>query len=164
MIEISNFYQNRELLNERACIMKKLMIFSLLVLLLFLLPTSPEEQHTQAATTQFVQAKNDILLRDAPNKDAKTISKIKNHSKVTVHSQKNGWAYVEQSGKKGYIYASTLTTKNPQAQVAPVFASISNASVTCFSPPFKVSRDFPRLYLSVVGELCLESAVSIAKA
>lgn len=77
------------------------------------------EQHTEAATTQYVIAKNEILLRDAPKKDAKTITKIKSTSKVVVHSKKGTWAYVEYNGKKGYIYASTLTNKLPTAKATP---------------------------------------------
>lgn len=100
--------------------MKKWSIITIFVLFFSIVPISQMEQHTEAATAQFVIAKNEILLRDAPQKDAKTISKIKSTAKVIVHSKKGEWAYIEYNGKKGYIYASTLTTKNPNEAVAPV--------------------------------------------
>lgn len=100
--------------------MKKLIFFTTLVLLLSVLGTSfPTEQTTKAATTQFIQAKNDIILRDAPNQQANQIAKIKNHSQIVVHSKENEWAHVEHSGKKGYIYASTLTKKKPTGSKVP---------------------------------------------
>lgn len=99
--------------------MRKWSIITIVVLFLSIVPLSQMEQHTEAATMQFVVAKNEILLRDAPKKNAKTILKIKSTSKVIVHSKKGEWAFVEYNSKKGYIYASTLTNKNPNAFASP---------------------------------------------
>lgn len=99
--------------------MKKWSIITIVVLFFSIVPISQIVQHTEAATTQFVVAKNEILLRDAPKINAKTITKIKSTSKVIVHSKKGEWAFVEYNGKKGYIYASTLTKKNPNAFASP---------------------------------------------
>ncbi|MCH7322393.1 5,10-methylene tetrahydromethanopterin reductase [Solibacillus sp. MA9] len=95
--------------------MKKWTIITIFVLLFSILPISPVVQHTEAASTQYVQAINDILLRDAPKQTANTILNIKSNSKVIVHSKNKNWAFVEYNGKKGYILASTLTTKKPKA-------------------------------------------------
>lgn len=100
--------------------MKKWFVITIVILFLSVVPLSNIDQSTEAASTQYVIAKNDILLRDAPKKDAKTIAKIKSTSKVVVHSKKGEWAYVEHNEKKGYIYASTLTKKIPPAKTAPV--------------------------------------------
>lgn len=105
--------------------MKKWAIITIIVLLFSILPVVPIDQHTEAeakaAATQYVQARSEILLRDAPKQHTNIIAKIKSGSKVIVHSKKEGWAFVDFKGMKGYIYASTLTMKKPTAKVqAPV--------------------------------------------
>lgn len=68
----------------------------------------------EAATTQYVNAKGDIYLRDAANRSAKKITTIKNHTALTVLSSSNGWSYVQVGKEKGYVYTSALSKKNPQ--------------------------------------------------
>lgn len=75
-----------------------------------------EHPEAKAPSTLYVQAKQEILLRDAPKQHANTIAKINSGSKVMVHSKSKGWAFVEFNNKKGYIYASTLTMKNPKVK------------------------------------------------
>ena len=92
-------------------------------MLSFVLLLSPafQSQHdlTFAATTHYVNAKGDIKLRDAPNKDAKTIIWIRNGSEVTVISSSNGWSYVQVVDQKGYVYTSALKKQSPQKSTAP---------------------------------------------
>ncbi|MEK4230327.1 SH3 domain-containing protein [Solibacillus sp. FSL H8-0538] len=82
-----------------------------------------EQDHVFAATTHYVHAKGDIILRDAPNKDAKQIGKVKNDSQVTVFSTSNGWSYIQSGPLKGYVYSTALKKKNPQEKTSPIITS-----------------------------------------
>lgn len=70
---------------------------------------------SSAASEMYVNAKNDIFLREEPKQNAVKIGTIENHSKVTVLSSSNGWSYVQASNSEGFVYTSALSTQNPQA-------------------------------------------------
>ena len=90
-------------------------VFILCMSLFFIQATIFSTVDVQAAEkTMYVKAKGDIILREKPNKDAKRLGTIKNHSALKVISTSNGWSYVNTGKKKGYVYASTLVNKNPK--------------------------------------------------
>lgn len=70
-----------------------------------------------AEKTMYVNAKSDIVLREKPEKNAKQIGTVKNKSQVKVISISKGWAYINTGTKKGYVYESALTAKNPSTTV-----------------------------------------------
>ena len=95
--------------------MKKLSLFMLIILLMLLMPFSLlQTQPAHAESTQFINAEENIFLRDAPSPSAKQLSLIENFSKVTVLSKDKQWAYIKHKGNKGYVLSKTLTTKNPK--------------------------------------------------
>ena len=104
-----------DFVRERMITMKKLISILLLSLLLFLNPSlSQNPHHTEAATVSYVLAKQDIYLREYPNKDARKITTIKNHSEVKVFSSNKTWSYIQTGKAKGYVYTNALTKRNPQ--------------------------------------------------
>lgn len=105
--------------------MKRFISILLLSLLLFLQPNPLQNtQHPEAATVYYVLAKQDIFLRESPEKDAKKIATIKNHSEVKVFSSNKTWAYIQVGKAKGYVYTNALTRKNPkQIEATPVVKS-----------------------------------------
>lgn len=79
-----------------------------------MVPFDFDSQQVEAATTtQYVNAKGDIYLRDAANSKAKKIAVIKNHSAISVISSK-GWSYVQFGKQKGYVHTSALSKKDPK--------------------------------------------------
>lgn len=97
--------------------MKKL--FSVIIVFVLLFSAAPlfSKDQTVVATdktTMYVNAKNDIILRAKPAKDAKRLGTIKNYSKVTVLSSSNDWSYVDTGKTKGYVYTSALISNNPK--------------------------------------------------
>lgn len=101
--------------SERKMFMKKISLVILLSVLLFMIPlNSGDTHHTEAASTSYVNAKQDILLRESANKQANTIMTIKNHTEVKVLSSNTTWSYIQVNTKKGYVYTSALSTKNPK--------------------------------------------------
>ncbi|RTQ94892.1 SH3 domain-containing protein [Lysinibacillus telephonicus] len=95
--------------------MKKLLSTLLIFVFVLFLPSLLSENHSVEAAnkTMYVNAKNDIILRAEPSKDAKRLGTIKNHSAVTVLSSAKGWSYVQSSKTKGYVYTSALSNKKP---------------------------------------------------
>lgn len=96
--------------------MKKMILVAFLSILLLLNPLTLHESHpTEAASTYYVKAKQDIILRDAANKNAKQIGTVKNYSEVKVLSTSTTWSYIQVNNKKGYVYTTALTKVNPKA-------------------------------------------------
>lgn len=95
--------------------MKKWFIVFLLALTVLSISTIVTDTNlVQAAEkTMYVNAKSDIVLREKPEKNAKQIGTVKNKSQVKVISISKGWAYINAGTKKGYVYESALTAKNP---------------------------------------------------
>ncbi|SOC16642.1 SH3 domain-containing protein [Ureibacillus xyleni] len=94
--------------------MKKLIT----LLLLFAFVITPtlffKDVPTEAAgNIMYVNAKDDIILREKPSQNAKKLGSIKNYSAVTVLSSSKGWSYVQTSKTKGYVYTSALSSKKP---------------------------------------------------
>ncbi|MEK4130875.1 SH3 domain-containing protein [Solibacillus sp. FSL W8-0474] len=95
--------------------MKKLSLFMLIILLMLLMPFSLlQTQPAHAESTQFINAEENIFLRDAPSPSAKKLSLLENLSKVTVLSKEGQWSYIKHNGNKGYILSKTLTTQEPK--------------------------------------------------
>lgn len=91
-----------------------------------------------AASEMYVNAKNDIILRTQPNKNAERLGTIKNHAKVTVLSSSNGWSLVQAGKSKGYVYTSALSKNNPKAGAATVTGGLTPVEglVLTYSPAF----------------------------
>ena len=98
----------------------------------------PLHTTVEATTEMYVNAKNDILLRVEPNKNAKKIGTIKNHSKITVLSSSNGWSYVQAGKSKGYVYTSALSKKNPKTALTTVTGGLTpkEGLILTYEPSF----------------------------
>ncbi|SOC15144.1 SH3 domain-containing protein [Ureibacillus xyleni] len=90
---------------------KAIIIFALIFSTTFVF----SETEAATTTTMYVNAKSDIILRAQPKQNAEKIGTVKNHSKVTVLSSSKGFSYIQSGDKKGYVYSSALTKKNPKA-------------------------------------------------
>lgn len=103
--------------------LKKILLALLLIFFGILSPLNFSIKPTSATTTQYVNAKNDIILRDAPKKEAKQIGKVKNFSKVKVYSSSNSFSYIQSGKVKGYVYTTALSMKNPKTTKSTVVTS-----------------------------------------
>lgn len=91
-----------------------------------------------AATGMYVNAKADIILREQPKKNAAQLGTISNHSKITVLSSTESWSYVQAGKKKGYVYTSSLSKKNPKATASKVTGGLApkDGLILTYEPSF----------------------------
>ncbi|MER2107307.1 MAG: SH3 domain-containing protein [Solibacillus sp.] len=68
-------------------------------------------------TTKYIQAKNDIFLREKPSASATKMTTIPNRSAVFVYYSADGWSYIHYNKQKGFVYTSALTDKKPSTNV-----------------------------------------------
>ncbi|MEK3934391.1 SH3 domain-containing protein [Sporosarcina sp. FSL W7-1349] len=106
------------------------------MLLILVFPVHPNA--TATATEMYVHAKNDIILRSAPNQNADTLGTIQNHSKVVVLSSSNGWSYVQAGKSKGYVFTSALSNQNPNAAPTMVTGGLApkEGLILTYAPSF----------------------------
>ena len=102
----------------------------------------PLHTTVEATSEMYVNAKNDIFLRVEPNKNAKKIGTIQNHSKITVLSSSNGWSYVQAGKSKGYVYTSALSKKNPKTTLTTVTGGLTpkEGLILTYEPSFLEPR------------------------
>ena len=91
--------------------MKKQLLAMVILLLCSFYVFPSQSVSAAAASEMYVNAKNDIHLREKADPNAKKVGTIKNHSKVTVLASSNGFSYVIAGQVKGYVYTSALSNK-----------------------------------------------------
>ncbi|MCP1145914.1 SH3 domain-containing protein [Lysinibacillus endophyticus] len=117
--------------------MKKLITVMLLFAFIFITPSIfLDEVHIEAAgKTMYVNAKDNIILREKPSQNAKKLGTIKNYSAITVLSSSKGWSYVETNKTKGYVYTSALSSKKPTPTISGGLIPKAGMKLT-YSPSF----------------------------
>lgn len=74
------------------------------------------EPTVSAATTKYVKVTGgiDLNVRKSASSASKKLGTLKNNTKITVSSTKNGWAKITFKGKTAYVFASYLTSTKPK--------------------------------------------------
>lgn len=73
-----------------------------------------------ASTTKYVKVSGgiDLNVRQSASTKSKKVGTIKNNSKVTVLSSKNGWSKITFNKKSAYVYSIYLTSTKPKTATA----------------------------------------------
>lgn len=81
-----------------------------------------------ASTTKYVKVSGgiDLNVRQSASTKSKKVGTIKNNTKVTVLSSKNGWSKISFNKKTAYVYSIYLTSTKPKT------ASVSSTKVLTY--------------------------------
>lgn len=112
------------------------------------LSSSQPSGTTVQNTTKYVDVNSgsSLNMRSGPSTSSAVISKLSNGTKVTVHSEENGWSKVTANGKSGYVSTKYLTNiqkveKKAGAPVQQVSAPSLSGKIKTAYQNYNISLD-----------------------